>query len=84
MRGTPWTRTGTGPEPVQGERDSLDQYWYWSRMGSLQAEGAGLLHGGEQLVVQRGEGGVRGEVQAVETRVSPETHRQQNFKISEP
>lgn len=38
---------------------------------SLQAEGAGFLHGDQQLLMQHGVGGVRGQVQAVEAGMSP-------------
>lgn len=39
---------------------------------SLQAKGAGFLHGDQQLLIQHGVRGVRRQVQAVETGVSPE------------
>lgn len=39
--------------------------------GLLQAESAGFLHGGDQLLVEHGEGGVRRQVQTVEAGVSP-------------
>ena len=45
---------------------------------SFQAEGAGLLHSDQQLLVQHGVGGVGREIQAVETRVSPEGTRTGN------
>lgn len=39
---------------------------------SLQAKGAGLFYGGQQLLVQHGERGVGRQVEAIKTRVSPE------------
>lgn len=44
--------------------------------GSLQAERAGFLHCDQQLLVQRGVGGVWGQIQAVKTGVSPERERE--------
>lgn len=39
--------------------------------GLLQAERARFLHGGDQLLVEHGEGGVRRQVQTIEAGVSP-------------
>ena len=38
---------------------------------SFQPKGAGLLHGGQHLLIQHGEGRVGWQVQPVETGVSP-------------
>lgn len=43
----------------------------WADMMSLQTERARLLHSGDQLLVEHGEGGVGREVQTVKASVSP-------------
>jgi len=55
---------GFFPPDSSPSRDEVD----WR---SLQTEGARLLHGGDQLLIEHGEGGVRGQVQAIEASVSP-------------
>lgn len=46
---------------------------------SLQTESAGLLHCRQHLLVQHGEGGIRGEIQAIETCVSPTKTNKDTF-----
>lgn len=47
----------------------------------FQAEGAGLLHGGHQLLVEHGEGRIRREVQPIEAGVSPEEEQKSHQRL---
>lgn len=46
---------------------------------SLQTKSAGLLHCRQHLLVQHGEGGIRGEIQTIETCVSPTKTNKDTF-----